>query len=397
MSDAAPVKQSPFDKYVYYFLTVLSHILFGLQPVFSRYLQKQPAGIPTMSLLCMGFLTVLVFYIPKIVYKTYIWISAWICQGVTVKSISRAFKVLWTDFVLNWKMHLCVFSIVARYGTTFYSTGYTSAVYVQLIGLLSPFFISFLNYCFLRHSPDGKLDSLSWRTFIALLFTIIGSVLIILGGIKTNTIGQNDTYWSFLFNFDINLKKIGSDLTYRDYIGMSLAFLSTFLISVYMVTLRLCVTNKSCRSSAWLTDGENFFLFQNFATFITFIGPSLEFEDWSPWTRLTMSDWVIFFTFSILVVLVATLSSITAIQKLGAAAVGSSTSLRMVSAIVFSEIMLGESMQSAWQFLGSVIVLISVTAFLYWQRKLRQKFIMEQQFFATLMGETQKKLKKKCF
>ncbi|KAL0482201.1 hypothetical protein AKO1_013310 [Acrasis kona] len=235
--------QSIADKYLYYFLTILSHVLFGLQPVFSRYLQKE--GIPTMSLLCMGFMTVLVLYIPKIIYKTVNWFNLWVNEeGFNRKSISRAATVFYTDFLLNWKMHLCVFSIVARYGTTFYSSRYTNAVYIQLIGLLSPFFISFLNYIFLRDTPEGKMDSLNVRTFISLIFTVMGSVLIILGGVKGER--PKDHWYSFMYNFDMKWN-IGKNITSVDLFGIFLALMSTIFLSIYMVMTRLCKTSTTCK------------------------------------------------------------------------------------------------------------------------------------------------------
>jgi drug/metabolite transporter (DMT)-like permease len=388
----ATPRQGISDKYLYYFLTLLSHILFGLQPVFSRYLQKK--GIPTMSLLCMGFMTVVALYIPKIIYKTYQWLQSWVkSEGFNTKSISRAVTVFYTDFILNWKMHMVVISIVLRYGTTFYSSGYTSAVYVQLIGLLSPFFISYTNYLFLRNTPDGKMDSLNWRTFIALLFTIAGSVLIILGGIRTGQPGLDAKWWHFMTNFDMNWHNLGSNLTYRDFIGMILALMSTIFISIYMVMTRLCTTDTTCKSAAWLTSGENFMILQNAATAFIFIGPSLQLEDWSAWLRLSTMDWFVFFTNSFLVTLVATLSSIMAIQKLGPATVGSTTSARMVSAIVFSTLMLGETLQSAWQVVGSAVVLVSVTLFLYWQRKQHQLYMLEKDFVLKVLNLSKKNRK----
>jgi drug/metabolite transporter (DMT)-like permease len=71
--------------------------------------------------------------------------------------------------------------------------------------------------------------------------------------------------------------------------------------------------------------------------------------------------------------LVATLASIVSIQKLGPSTVGSTTSVRMISAIIFSGFMLGESLQSAYQVIGSLIVLVSVSLFLYWQNKQQQQ------------------------
>jgi drug/metabolite transporter (DMT)-like permease len=361
--------------FLYYFFTILSHVLFGLQPVFSRYLQRPPARLPPLSLLCMGFASVLLLYVPKITYKSIVWFKEWSARdGLSAKSIGRAVAVFFTDFVLNWKMHLCVFSIVARYGTTFYSAGYTNAVYVQLIALLSPFMISVILSRFLGDSLEGRMNKLTPKTFSALAFTVIGSILIILGGVRT-TPKHNEAWYDILFNFEMDWGTLGSDLTRRDDIGMSLALVSTFFISVYMIMLRLCKTNTSCKASAWLTDGENFFLYQNAATLFTFLGPSLMIEDWSHWTNLTISDWILFLLFSVLVMLVATLASIMAIQKLGPSTVGSTTSVRMISAIVFSGFMLGERLQSAWQVIGSAIVLISVSLFLYWQ-KIQQQQIM---------------------
>jgi drug/metabolite transporter (DMT)-like permease len=225
----------------------------------------------------------------------------------------------------------------------------------------------------LGDTPEGKMNRLTKRTFSALLFTVIGSILIILGGVRTTPRDQDEPWYSIIFNFEMDMGSLGRDLTRRDFIGMMLALASTFFISVYMIMLRLCKTNTSCKASAWLTEGENFFLYQNAATLFTFIVPSLMLEDWSHWLSLTLFDWFLFIMFSVLIMLVATLASIVSIQKLGPSTVGSTTSVRMISAIIFSGFMLGESLQSAYQVIGSLIVLVSVSLFLYWQNKQQQQ------------------------
>jgi drug/metabolite transporter (DMT)-like permease len=61
------------------------------------------------------------------------------------------------------------------------------------------------------------------------------------------------------------------------------------------------------------------------------------------------------------VFLVANLTQIVALRHIGAPLVSSTMALRLVSALVFGGLVLGERLTSVWQGLGAAVVLVTIT------------------------------------
>jgi drug/metabolite transporter (DMT)-like permease len=235
---------------------------------------------------------------------------------------------------------------------------------VQLFALLTPFLVNLFSWCIFRNS--NQQEKLTWQTFVALLATVIGSVLIIMGGVADNT----DTEWyRFFYNFSIDWSTLG--LTKWDYLGIALSIMASTCLAGYMILVKSLKTNGS--ASAVLTDGENMFIFQTCFIALILLIPSVLMEDWTLYSRLSLANWGYFMMFCVFVLLSANLISILCIQKLGATTVGSVLSIRMVSAIIFSAAILHEWLNTAWQVIGSVLVLVSVSVYLYWQQKQMKK------------------------
>jgi drug/metabolite transporter (DMT)-like permease len=198
--------------------------------------------------------------------------------------------------------------------------------------------------------------------FAALFVTVIGSMLIILGGVNDN---KDRVWYQFLFTFNIDWRTLG--LTSTDLLGIGMSIAAATCLAAYMVIVKSLKSSGS--ASAFLTDGENMFIFQTVFIALILLVPSLILEDWSVYLRLSWYNWGMFMLFIILVLLIANLVSILCIQSIGATTVGSILSLRLVSAIIFSAIILHENLSTLWQVIGSVIVLASVSVFLFWQQK----------------------------
>jgi drug/metabolite transporter (DMT)-like permease len=281
-------------------------------------------------------------------------------------------------FILTlFQLWVYISTVLGRSVTNMYSSRLTSAIYVQLIALLSPFMVSGMTFLFLRHTPEGRADRLTIKTFLTLLCTIAGSLLIILGGIKSGATSDT-TWWHFITNFNIDWKTLGSGITLWDGLGMGCALLSNMFLSAYMIMVKILKKANAQSASRFLTEGEGMFLFQTSATSVFFFGPSLILDNWTPWLMMQVKDWIMFACFVVLVMLLAMLLSIHSIQTLGATTVGATVSIRLVSTIVFSIIILGETMQSAWQLIGAIIVLVSVSLFLYLQNKQHKEFAKEE-------------------
>jgi hypothetical protein len=76
------------------------------------------------------------------------------------------------------------------------------------------------------------MDRLTSKTFATLVATVLGSLLIILGGIK---IEEYHEWWYVFINFNVQWHALGSNLTAWDGIGIALAIALTMLYAINMI------------------------------------------------------------------------------------------------------------------------------------------------------------------
>jgi hypothetical protein len=126
------ISTSSWRDYVAYVLVVLSHVLFGMHPVFSRYLQHTVGpdqALPPLSLLVVGYLFVLAFYTPRLIYKFIRFLSSQTTHEKVNKEMAiRVLTIFKTDFLLNAKLWLFVIITIGRTITNILSSRYTSAI-----------------------------------------------------------------------------------------------------------------------------------------------------------------------------------------------------------------------------------------------------------------------------
>jgi drug/metabolite transporter (DMT)-like permease len=115
------------------------------------------------------------------------------------------------------------------------------------------------------------------------------------------------------------------------------------------------------------------FVSQTITMIVITLPLSLITNDWSVWYDMKWSHWIVFFTLSIAVFLFAALMLISTVQVLGAANASCMLGLRLVSTIVVSGFLLHEWLDNFWQIVGSLLVLIALTIFLFHQRHLHRK------------------------
>jgi drug/metabolite transporter (DMT)-like permease len=355
-----------FEKPIAFVFAIVSHLGLGLSPVFSRYLQRLEHPIPPMSILITTYLAVTLVYLPKIAFKVTKHCMQYFSENpLTKEHAKHLFSLFWKDFMLNWRIWGFVVALVVRCATAEYAAYFTSAVYVILIGLLSPFIIVLIISIIMRNTREGKINKITWKTFAALLATISGSVIIILGGI-TNTHSDLEANWyDFVFKWEVQWNELGHTFTRDDAIGVTLAFLSAVFLSIYIVLVRELKTACAKTSIAWMVSGDGMLMFQYLSIMIPFLIPSLVFESWKPYLMLDWKDWLVFVAYAFIVIWMSQLTSLVAIQVLGATLVGAALPLRIVSAIICSAVLLHENLTSGWQVIGSVIVVLSVAMFLY--------------------------------
>ena len=291
------------------FATLLAQTGWGAYPVLARYLQTV-SRLPSMSIIALGSLLALavvgVFLFPRMEWKAF-----------------RSKRLLFFGLV-----------VVGRGITNFLAARYTLAIYVQLITLSTPFQVALLSTAVLHE----KLPRYTGR---AVAISLFGAVLSIGGGL----IGMDTLP--------------GSVRT--DWLGISLALGSSLLLAIYMIAVR--------GTARYQIKGETLLLAQLFALGVTSgILSLLLGEDWSQWDANQTLDWLIFALLSLGILAGANIAQIGSIRHLGAAMVSSTMAWRLVSALFLAALMLDERLTSFFQFLGVVLVLTTISWYLWQQR-----------------------------
>lgn len=283
----------------------------GAYPVLVRYLQTVSL-LPSMSLLAVGSMVALVGSLlllrPHIDWR-----------------IFRS-RLLWAFVVV----------LIARAITNLLSAKFTLAIYVQLINLMTPFLVVMLSATLLK-------DRIPPYTGRAILIASIGALLMISG--------------------DISETGLSVSLTSSDWLGMGLALFSSFTLAIYLILVRRTVYHN--------ITGDSVLVVQLAA--IVAVSLPLSFllgEDWGRWQEMQPNDWLVFAAFSLGVLLGSNLGQIGALRQLGAPLVSSLLGWRLVVALVAAAFLLDERLTSPWQLLGALIVVLTISWYLWKQRQL---------------------------
>lgn len=289
--------------------TLYAQTAWGAYPVLIRYLQTVTL-LPSMSLMSLG--SFLALFVVGLVYLP---------------------RIEWHSF-RNKKLLFFALVVVARGVSNILAARFTLAIYVQLITLLTPFIVALLSTAVLR-------EKLPRYTIQAMLISVIGAMMLIGGGL------------------------VGADsfpqANRTDWLGISLALGGSLLLAIYMVAIRGSVKER--------IRGETMLLVQLFSLAVaTGVFSLLVGEDWGRWGSIQPFDWFVFGLVVLGVFIGANLSQIGAIRHLGAAVVSSTMPWRLVSTLFLAALLLDERLTSVWQVLGVVIVLTTVTWYL-WRQK----------------------------
>jgi drug/metabolite transporter (DMT)-like permease len=364
---------------------LLSHLFYGTESVNSRYLQKK-ANLPTLSIVVVGHALALFAYSPVLFYRLFKYskkkYNSYKQQeqepssdeitkkNYDIQSILYNLKEL---ILGNWL--IIVWSIVTMIRVCFIvaATSYTAAVFVQLIALCAPFLTAIFGFLFLR-------EKMSKTGIIALIFIVVGGVLVILGGFN-----QNKQESGYKFYWTINFSAFAQNFELMNLLGMLFAFLSTLclVVSTLMVRAAAATTSVSTDVSEESTSklkkfltrytkkysSEDFFLAQMISVSTLIVIPSLIFEDWSVWLQMKPIDCGMMAIRVITISILATQLGFIGIQRLGAANATSILAVRLISALALSGFVLGEWLNNIWQIVGSVVVIVTVTSFLLIQAR----------------------------
>lgn len=293
-------------------VALLAQTGWGIYPVIGRYLQTV-SDLPSMSVLILGgipmTLLLLFYVVPRYGLRLY--------RGTTI-----------------WIFGLVV---VLRSVTNLLSQRFTLAIYVQLIGLLTPFLVVLLARLILRERTPRY-------TGAALTLSLVGALLMLSTSISAQGVSL----------------AVGPD----DWLGLGLALASSTFLALYMILVRRIAQ----RPDATRVPPAALLAFQTVLIQIAAIIISLLIgENWARWTEIGPTDWLVFFGYVVFVIVGANGLQITALQHVSASLMSSLMGWRLVCALVAGMVLLGEHLTSIWQLIGMVIVLVTVTLYL-WQQ-----------------------------
>ena len=156
-------------------------------------------------------------------------------------------------------------------------------------------------------------------------------------------------FWSF------DPRTLVSQLTWWDVLGLTLAAIATLLLSVYFVLMKHVTTKSS---------SEALFFMQIIVLPLTLFLPSILLrENYGTWLKLEFPwDWVI--AFATLSVYFVNLLQIMAIKILSANVVGCVLAVRLVAAVTFAWILLGEKLINLYEIIGCILVMVTITLYL---------------------------------
>jgi drug/metabolite transporter (DMT)-like permease len=285
-----------------------AHMAWGLYPVLARYLQTV-SNLPTFSILLFGNVVVLVT------------IGRFLWKRTDIRILRL--PIVWVFLAI----------VIVRATTNIASTRFTLAIYVQLITQATPFIVILMSTVFFR-------ERVPRFTVPAVVLSVIGAVMMI----GTDFGGG-----------------VANDPTRQDWLGVGLAAASVVALATYMVMVR--------RSVKHAISGEALLLVQLVGIIIVSGGMSVGLgEGWKRYLEMGGMDWAVLLFFTFAVFLGANLGQIQAIRHIGAPFVSSLLASRLVSALIFGALLLGENLESVWQVVGAGIVLVTITWYLWQQR-----------------------------
>jgi drug/metabolite transporter (DMT)-like permease len=289
-------------------LSIVSHTSFGLYVVFSKDLFRY---LPPFALLACTFSVVLV---------------------VSFMLLHK--EINWQDFARA-SIWLVVVVALLRSITKMLAVQYTLATYVQLLDLGAPFVTAFISWGLLRERlPRG--------TILALMTTTVGVFLVIV-----------------INPWDIQLPNGQTGL-----IGIVLAMASSIFMGILVVVTGFVTRVRS--------NPANVYIQQTLALVVTYFALSMVFnESWLPFKSMTVSTLCYLIVF-VLIVFIGGWLTVFSLSRVNSTLFSVLLSLRLVTAMVAGWVILGEKLSNPMQVVGFVLVVVSITWYL-WQQDRREQ------------------------
>jgi drug/metabolite transporter (DMT)-like permease len=310
---------------------LVSHIMFGLNIVFTRALQHGRVALPPFVLLTICNLFIMICYLPVGVWRFY--------RLENKKQETIAYFKNWIVYAFALSMTLVVmFKMLA--------SKYTSAIIVQLILQGTPFIVAIFSFFLLKE----KITKLG---VLCLVLTIGGGVLVMLAGSSKSPPGHYQFHWL------IDFSHLGKEYTMWDLLGIGMAIGASLMLATFMISVKYATSVSTTPIHELSLLGSGVFL-----SVVFYAAMSLVFqEDWTLLGQCGLRE-VVHLIFFVLVTCLGLFLDMFAIPLIGASWASSVLALRLVTTVSMSWPILGEAMDNFWQFLGCIIVICGVSVFL---------------------------------
>lgn len=316
-------------------LAVLSHIGWGVYPVFGRYLQVR--SHPPLGTLQVLF---------SISFISIVLLAAWSLFDIRYRGGPIPFAGIHrpnepggrlVDFrAAKWSKLTGTIvmgsALAARALSNMYSARFTQARWVQMLNMLSPFFVGAVSHWVLKQPLADKFVP-------TLVLMTVGAGLTVGGGAANQSKSVEDPFDGW------------------DVLGLTLALISAVSLAGYMLGVFY--------TKGVLTESE--VLYVNYLLFVVVLAPftfGLERGPWAGLFSFSAFDWMILFTYAVFIYLGSNLCQQMVIRALGAPVTAMFLSTRLVSACAFGYLLLGERITSPLEWIGLCLTGVTITIYL---------------------------------
>lgn len=291
---------------------VLSHVFWGSYPALAK---RAVEEVPMFSLLLLASLATLLVGLILVFFRER-------QKTRQVWGVMRSEPVLWALAVV----------VAARAVTNILSISLTRAVWVAMIGLLTPFLVAMIGAWLYGEAAPRY-------TYRAMLLSTAGAILVIVPD------------WS----------QVSAGFTHRDVLGLIVAGTSSLLLAFYMQLVRRSHLRQV--THGLILTQQALAMSLAFAVLTVTTG-----EDWGQWSTASVGALLAALGVIWLAQVGGNVMQIFAIGGAGASLITSLMGLRLVSALVVAGLLLGEELTSPSQWLGAALVVGTVTGYLWLQR-----------------------------
>lgn len=256
-------------------------------------------------------------------------VGLWIMRREEKRSSGEVIRFLFREKVL-WAL---AFFVVLRSVTNLFAIDLTHATWVQLIYLMTPFAVAILGTLFFGEPTPPY-------TYQALALSTLGAALTLIED------------WG----------DIWAGFTSQDVLGLAVAGLSMLALATYFQLVRRSSRREAGRGLIMVQQGMAMSLTYLFLGLLTG-------ESWSPWLHVSSTGWMVVLWVIGGVFMLGNVLQVTALSGANAALITSLMPLRLVSAIALGWGLLGERLTTPWQWLGAVLVLVTVSGYLWLQAR----------------------------